>query len=60
MATLTKRTDNLGAPSWQARVRRTGFPAQSKKYNTKSEAQRRAALIEGEMASSIPGHAFEA
>ena len=53
MATIAKRTDNLGAPSWQAKVRRKGFPAQSKTFNTKSEAQRWAALIESEMARGM-------
>ena len=35
--------------SWQARVRRRGFPDETKSFPTKAEAERWARSIEGEM-----------
>src|SRR5690606_3860557 len=45
MATFTKR----GEYQWQAKVRRNGFPAESKTFETKSEAEVWARMIESEM-----------
>ena len=49
MATITKRGDH----QWQAKIRRRGYPAQSKTFERKSEAEAWAAVIESEMARSV-------
>ncbi|MBF3702078.1 site-specific integrase [Burkholderia pseudomallei] len=49
MATITKR----GPYQWRAQVRRQGYPAQSKTFNTKAEAEAWAKMIESEMARGI-------
>ena len=46
MASFRKR----GELQWQARIARKGFPAQVKTFNTKSEAEAWAAIIESTMA----------
>lgn len=38
---------------WQARVRKRGFPSQSKVFRTKADAQRWAAAVEGEMVRGL-------
>ena len=45
MATVTKRGDL----QWQVKIRRKGFPLQSRTFNTKSEAEAWARMLEGEM-----------
>lgn len=49
MAAITKR----GPYQWRAQVRRHGYPAQSKTFNTKTEAEAWAKMIESEMARGI-------
>lgn len=49
MATITKR----GPYQWRAQVRRHGYPAQSKTFNTKAEAEAWANMIESEMARGV-------
>jgi integrase len=49
MAAITKR----GPYQWRAQVRRQGYPAQSKTFNTKAEAEAWANMIESEMARGI-------
>ncbi|WP_205230422.1 hypothetical protein [Azospira oryzae] len=44
MATIIKRGEN-----WQAKIRRDGFPAQSKTFRTKTEADAWARAQEAEM-----------
>jgi len=45
MATITKRGDL----QWQVKIRRKGFPLQSRTFNTKTEGETWARQIEGEM-----------
>lgn len=45
MATITKRGDL----QWQAKVRRKGYPQQSKTFDTRADAEKWARAIEGEM-----------
>ena len=45
MASFTKRGDL----QWQAKIRRKGYPQQSKTFNTKADAEKWARSIEGEM-----------
>ncbi|CAJ7670408.1 phage integrase family protein [Burkholderia pseudomallei] len=49
MATITKR----GPYQWRAQVRRHGYPAQSKTFNTKAEAEAWANMIESEMSRGV-------
>ncbi|KVD97542.1 recombinase [Burkholderia ubonensis] len=49
MAAITKR----GPYQWRAQVRRHGYPAQSKTFNTKAEAEAWANMIESEMARGV-------
>lgn len=49
MATLRKR----GPAQWEAQIRRRGYPAQSKTFETKAEAQAWAQMIESEMARGV-------
>jgi integrase len=49
MATITKR----GPYQWRAQVRRHGYPAQSKTFDTKAEAEAWAKMIESEMARGV-------
>lgn len=49
MATITKRSDNLGDPSWQVKIRRKGFPTLSKTFDSKARAEAWAHQIESEM-----------
>ncbi|OZI49399.1 integrase [Bordetella genomosp. 4] len=49
MATFRKR----GAFQWEAQIRKRGYPAQSKTFNTKAEAEAWAKMIESEMARGV-------
>jgi hypothetical protein len=49
MPTIRKR----GHYQWEAQVRRRGYPAQSKTFNTKVEAEAWAGMIESEMSRGI-------
>jgi integrase len=49
MATLRKR----GPYQWEAQIRRRGYPATSKTFETKAEAEAWAAMIESEMSRGI-------
>ncbi|MBD3812835.1 MAG: site-specific integrase [Betaproteobacteria bacterium] len=49
MATIRKR----GQYQWEAQVRRRGYPAQSKTFNTKTEAEAWAKMIESEMSRGV-------
>lgn len=49
MATFTKR----GSYQWEARIRKKGFPAQSKTFETKDDALAWAAVIESEMVRGV-------
>ncbi|CBW74361.1 DNA integration/recombination/inversion protein [Mycetohabitans rhizoxinica HKI 454] len=46
MATITRRDDRSARYRWQAKVRRKGFPSQSKSFPTKAEAEDWARSIE--------------
>jgi hypothetical protein len=39
MGTIHKRTGNLGKATYQAKIRRTGFPVISKTFPTKAAAE---------------------
>lgn len=56
MATITKREDMRHERRWQARVRRTGFPTQTKSFPTKGEAEAWARDVEAEYDK---GHAID-
>ena len=45
MATITKRGDL----QWQVKVRRRGFPSQSRTFDTKAQAEAWERMVEGEM-----------
>lgn len=49
MASIRKR----GQYQWEAQVRRRGYPAQSKTFNTKAEADAWAKMIESEMSRGV-------
>lgn len=49
MATIRKR----GQYQWEAQIRRRGYPAQSKTFNTKAEAEAWAKMIESEMSRGV-------
>lgn len=49
MASIRKR----GPYQWEAQVRRRGYPAQSKTFNTKAEGEAWANMVESEMARGI-------
>ncbi|WP_181290907.1 site-specific integrase [Caballeronia novacaledonica] len=49
MPTIRKR----GQYQWEAQVRRRGYPAQSKTFNTKAEAEAWASMIESEMSRGV-------
>lgn len=49
MATITERADHAGKPTFQAKIRKTGFPAQSKTFPTKKEAEAWAETVEASM-----------
>jgi integrase len=49
MPTIRKR----GHYQWEAQVRRRGYPAQSKTFNTKAEAEAWASVIESEMSRGV-------
>lgn len=49
MATYRKR----GPHQWETQIRRRGFPAQSKTFNTKAEAEAWAQMTESEMARGV-------
>ncbi|SAK41740.1 recombinase [Caballeronia hypogeia] len=49
MPTIRKR----GNYQWEAQVRRRGYPAQSKTFNTKVEAEAWASMIESEMSRGV-------
>lgn len=53
MATITKRSDNLGDATWQVKIRRKGFPAVSKTFDSKSRAEAWASQIESEMSRGV-------
>jgi integrase len=56
MATITKREDKRPERRWQARVRRTGFPSQTKSFPTKAGAEAWARDVEAEYDK---GHAID-
>lgn len=49
MGTLVKRTDHAGLPTWQAKIRKAGFPAQSRTFPTKREADEWMKSVEAAM-----------
>jgi hypothetical protein len=49
VASIRKR----GQHQWEAQVRRQGYPAQSKTFNTKAEAEAWAKMIESEMSRGV-------
>ncbi|MFP3756550.1 site-specific integrase [Cupriavidus sp. SIMBA_020] len=49
MATIRKR----GPYQWEAQIRRKGYPAQSKTFTTKAEAEAWASVIESEMTRGV-------
>jgi integrase len=49
MATIRKR----GPYQWEAQIRRRGYPAQSKTFSTKAEAEAWANMIESEMSRGV-------
>jgi len=49
MASIRKR----GPYQWEAQIRRRGYPAQSKTFNTKAEAEAWAKMIESEMSRGV-------
>lgn len=49
MADIRKR----GPYQWQARIRKKGYPTQTKTFNTKSEADAWAATTESEMVRGV-------
>lgn len=49
MAAIIRRADRSAKYRWQAKVRRTGFPYQTKSFPTKAEAQAWASAIEADM-----------
>src|SRR4051812_15048061 len=49
MATFGKRTSQNGRVSWQAKVRRTGWPVHSRTFATKAQAERWARDVERDM-----------
>ncbi len=49
MATFRKR----GPYQWEAQIRRRGYPAQSKTFETKAEAEAWAKMIESEMSRGV-------
>ncbi|REE19465.1 site-specific recombinase XerD [Paraburkholderia sp. BL27I4N3] len=56
MATITKRDEQRAERRWQARVRRSGFPAQTRSFPTKTEAEAWARDVEAEYDK---GHAID-
>ena len=51
MATFRARMTGTGEKTWQAMVRRKGFAPKVATFRTRREAGRRAATIDGEIAS---------
>ncbi|MGE8449996.1 MAG: integrase [Pseudomonadales bacterium] len=49
MATIRKR----GPYQWEAQIRRRGYPAQSKTFNTKAQAEAWANMLESEMSRGV-------
>jgi integrase len=49
MATITVRDDHAGRPTFQAKIRKAGFPAQSRTFPTKKEADAWARSVEDAM-----------
>lgn len=49
MATITRREDRPAENRWQAKVRRKGFPTQSKSFPTKADAEGWALGVEADM-----------
>jgi len=49
MATFIKNTDTAGKASWQAKIRRKGFPSQTRTFATKAQAQEWARSVETAM-----------
>lgn len=49
VATIRKR----GPYQWEAQIRRRGYPAQSKTFNTKAEAEAWAKMLESEMSRGV-------
>lgn len=49
MATITKRGDG----QWQSKVRKKGYPVESKTFSTKAQAEKWSRLIESEMDRGI-------
>lgn len=54
MATITQRTDRAGqSVGWQAKIRRKGYPTESRTFATKREAEAWARGLEGEMDQGV-------
>jgi hypothetical protein len=49
MATFIKNTDKFGKASWQVKIRRKGFPSQTRTFAAKAQAQEWARSIETAM-----------
>ena len=49
MATIRKK----GERQWHAQIRKRGYPAQTKTFSTKSDAERWATIIESEMERGV-------
>ncbi|AXV81379.1 hypothetical protein [Ralstonia solanacearum] len=57
MGTISERTDNKGAATFQAKVRRKGFPPLSQTFPTRDEAERWMLAIEAELRIRSPASA---
>ena len=53
MASFIERKGPSGRRVWQAHIRRRGFPAQVRTFDTKAEAQAWAAIVESEIARGV-------
>ncbi|WP_167313479.1 tyrosine-type recombinase/integrase [Ralstonia insidiosa] len=53
MGTISERTDNAGKPTYQARIRRKGFPHLSRHFPTHDEAERWMLETEAELRARI-------
>jgi integrase len=53
MGTVQKRDDNQGTTTWQARVRRKGYPAVSRTFSSEKDAQQWVTEREAEMSRGV-------
>lgn len=53
MATIRDRGPAVTLGQWEAQIRRKGYPAQRKTFETKSDAQAWARMVESEIARGI-------